>query len=59
MYVICMLQAQIAMPLMSHSLSFAVCICFASTETLDTVGFLDTVPVSSSDCYAIRLLSYQ
>ncbi len=42
---------QIAMPLMSYSLSFAVRICFASTETLNTVGFLDTVPMSGSDCY--------
>ena len=45
---------QIAVPLMSYSLSFAVCICFASTETLNTVGFLDTVPMSGSDCYGIR-----
>ena len=44
---------QIAMTRMYYSLSSAVCICFASTDTLDTVGFLDTVPISSSDCCAM------
>ena len=48
-------MCQIAVPLMSHSLSFAVCICFLSFETFDYVGFLDTVPMSGSDCCGIRI----
>lgn len=45
---------QMAVPLMPHSLSFAVCICFASTETLNAARYFDTVPMSGSDCCGTR-----
>ena len=45
---------QMAVPLMSHSVSLAVRICFASTETLNTVGFPDMVPMSGSHCCGVR-----